>query len=104
MRSGKPECAARPLARLTEIAEANGNDWSLGLRAARAVVLAEGAAAERLYREAIERLSRRRHRPADSRRWIATPLEPDADSRRRPVRKRPNVDASRRRAQSCRNT
>jgi DNA-binding CsgD family transcriptional regulator len=60
VRSGKTERAAGPLARLTEIAEANGTDWSLGIRAARAALLAEGAAAEDLYREAIERLSRTR--------------------------------------------
>jgi DNA-binding CsgD family transcriptional regulator len=67
IRSGRPERAVRLLARLTEIAEANGTDWSLGLRAARAAMLAEGAVAERLYREAIERLSRTRIRVATAR-------------------------------------
>jgi DNA-binding CsgD family transcriptional regulator len=67
VRSGNAERAAEPLARLTEIAEANGTDWSLGLRAARAAMVAEGAAAERLYREAIERLSRTRIRVAVAR-------------------------------------
>jgi DNA-binding CsgD family transcriptional regulator len=64
VRSGKPERAVEPLARLTAIAAANGTDWALGLRAARAAMLAEGAAAEELYREAIERLSRTRIRIA----------------------------------------
>ena len=67
VRSGNAERAVGPLARLTEIAEANGTDWSLGIRAARAAMLAEGAAAERLYREAIERLSRTRIRIATAR-------------------------------------
>jgi DNA-binding CsgD family transcriptional regulator len=64
IRSGKAERAVAPLARLTEIAEANGTEWALGLRAARAAMLAEGEHAERLYREAIERLSRTRIRVA----------------------------------------
>jgi DNA-binding CsgD family transcriptional regulator len=67
VRSGHPERAVRPLARLTEIAEANGTDWSLGLRAARSALLAEGDDAERLYHEAIERLSRTRIRIAVAR-------------------------------------
>jgi DNA-binding CsgD family transcriptional regulator len=67
VRSGHPERAVRPFARLTEIAEANGTNWSLGLRAARAAMLAEGADAERLYGEAIERLSRTRIRIAVAR-------------------------------------
>jgi DNA-binding CsgD family transcriptional regulator len=67
VRSGKAERAAKPLAQLSEIAEANDTDWSLGMRAARAAMLAEGAAAEDLYREAIERLSRTRIRVAQAR-------------------------------------
>ena len=64
VRSGKTERAAGALARLAEIAEANGTDWALGLHAVRAAMLAEGATAEPLYREAIERLSRTRIRIA----------------------------------------
>jgi DNA-binding CsgD family transcriptional regulator len=64
VRSGRAERAAGPLARLAVIADANGTDWSLGLHAARAAMLAEGATAETLYREAIERLSRTRIRVA----------------------------------------
>ena len=67
VRSGNASRAVGPLARLTEIAEANGTDWSLGVRAARAAMLAEDAAAEDLYREAIERLSRTRIRIAVAR-------------------------------------
>jgi tetratricopeptide (TPR) repeat protein len=60
IRSGKAERAVQPLDWLTEIAEANGTEWSLGLCAVRAAMLAEGANAEDLYREAIARLSRTR--------------------------------------------
>jgi DNA-binding CsgD family transcriptional regulator len=67
VRGGRAQRAIGPLARLTEIAEANGTDWSLGLRAARAAMLAEGEAAERLYREAVARASRTRIRAATAR-------------------------------------
>ena len=60
--SGKPERAAGAVARLTEIAEANGTDWALGLSARSRAMLSEGEAAERLYREGIERLGRTRIR------------------------------------------
>ena len=64
VRSGKPERAAGPLARLTEIAEANDSDWSLGFLARSRALLGDEAAAEPLYREAIERLARTRIRVA----------------------------------------
>jgi DNA-binding CsgD family transcriptional regulator len=67
VRSGQTQRAAGPLARLTAIAEAYGTDWALGLHAARAAMLAQGDEAERLYREAIERLSRTRIRVAVAR-------------------------------------
>jgi len=57
-RSGHAERATRPLAQLAEIARAADTDWALGTHARAAAILAEGEAAERLYREAIERLSR----------------------------------------------
>jgi DNA-binding CsgD family transcriptional regulator len=85
-RSGQPERAAGPLAQLAEITQAAGTDWALGTHARVAAMLAEGGTAERLYREAIERLSkiktratlarayllygewlRRKDRPADAR-------------------------------------
>ena len=56
-RSGQAERATGPLAQLAEIAHAAGTDWALGTHARAAAMLAEGATAERLYREAIERLS-----------------------------------------------
>ena len=54
-RSGHTERAAGPLEQLAEIAEANGTDWALGTHARSRALLSEGEAAERLYREAIER-------------------------------------------------
>jgi len=56
-RSGQAGRAAGPLAQLAEIAHAAGTNWALGTHARAAAMLAEGEAAERLYREAIERLS-----------------------------------------------
>src|SRR5262249_61456041 len=58
-RSGQAERATGPLAQLAEIAHAAGTDWALGTHARAAAMLAGGAIAERLYREAIGRLSRR---------------------------------------------
>jgi ATP/maltotriose-dependent transcriptional regulator MalT len=61
-RSGQPERGTGPLAQLAEVAHAAGTDWALGTHARAAAMLAEGATAERLYREAIERLSQVRTR------------------------------------------
>jgi len=58
VRSGNAQRAAGPLARMAEIAESIGTDWALGTHARSAALCADGAAAEGLYREAIERLSR----------------------------------------------
>ncbi|HWW90289.1 MAG TPA: AAA family ATPase [Solirubrobacteraceae bacterium] len=58
VRSGQAERATGPLAQFAELARAAGTDWALGLHARAAAMLAEGVTAERLYREAIERLSR----------------------------------------------
>ncbi|HEY1568674.1 MAG TPA: AAA family ATPase, partial [Solirubrobacteraceae bacterium] len=57
VRSGQSARATGPLAQLAEIAHAAGTDWALGTHARTAAMLAEGAAVERLYREAIERLA-----------------------------------------------
>jgi DNA-binding CsgD family transcriptional regulator/tetratricopeptide (TPR) repeat protein len=58
VRGGEMERAIGPLAQLAELADAAGTDWALGIHARAAAMLAEGATAERLYKEAIERLSR----------------------------------------------
>ena len=58
VRSGQIERATDPLAQLAELTHAAGTDWALGTHARGAALLATGATAERLYREAIERLSR----------------------------------------------
>ncbi|HET6868665.1 MAG TPA: LuxR C-terminal-related transcriptional regulator, partial [Solirubrobacteraceae bacterium] len=62
VRSGEPERAADALERLSEIARASGSDWALGIEARSRALLSEAEEAERLYREAIERLARTRIR------------------------------------------
>ena len=59
-RSGCPERAAGALRRLSEAARASGTDWALGIEARSRALLSDGESAERLYREAIERLGRTR--------------------------------------------
>jgi DNA-binding CsgD family transcriptional regulator len=59
-RTGATEDAAEALRRLSEMTQASGTDWALGIEARSRALLSEGNAAERLYREAIERLARTR--------------------------------------------
>jgi DNA-binding CsgD family transcriptional regulator len=61
-RSGKAERAEDALERLTQTTRASGSDWALGIEARSRALLSEGEAAERLYREAIDRLARTRVR------------------------------------------
>jgi DNA-binding CsgD family transcriptional regulator len=61
-RSGEAILAADALGRLSEITAASGTDWALGVEARSRALLNDGAAAETLYREAIERLARTRVR------------------------------------------
>jgi DNA-binding NarL/FixJ family response regulator len=63
IRSGNAELAPDALARLLESANASATDWGLGIAARSQALLSEGESTERLYREAIERLSRTRLRP-----------------------------------------
>jgi DNA-binding CsgD family transcriptional regulator len=58
VRAGEPERAGAPLRRLQEISRASGTDWALGVEARSRALVSEGEEAERLYREAIERLAR----------------------------------------------
>ena len=66
-RSGEPELGVGALERLTEDTSAAGTDWGSGVAARSRALLCEGGEAERLYREAIERLGRTRLRPELSR-------------------------------------
>jgi DNA-binding CsgD family transcriptional regulator len=58
VRSGCPERAAGALQRLCAAARSSGSDWALGVEARSRALLTDGAFAEHLYREAIERLGR----------------------------------------------
>jgi hypothetical protein len=57
-RAGEPELGELALQRLVETTSAASTDWALGIEARSRALLGEGEAAEALYREAIERLSR----------------------------------------------
>ena len=58
VRDGEPERAAPALRRLSERARASGSDWALGIEARSRAMLSDGDTADRLYREAVERLGR----------------------------------------------
>jgi DNA-binding CsgD family transcriptional regulator len=55
-RAGKAERATVPVEHLTEIAEASGTNWALGLLARSRALLGHGPAAEPQYTRAIEHL------------------------------------------------
>jgi DNA-binding CsgD family transcriptional regulator len=57
-RSGKPECAAGALSRLSELTSACGTDWALGIEARSRALVSRTDAAERLFRDAVARLGR----------------------------------------------
>jgi DNA-binding NarL/FixJ family response regulator len=57
-RSGAPAQAADALERLSQATDVIGGDWALGIQAYARALLSEDEAADRLYREAIERLGR----------------------------------------------
>ena len=63
VRRGDSELARDGLERLAERTQPCGTEWALGIEARCRALLSEGETAERLYREAIERLSRTRLRP-----------------------------------------
>jgi DNA-binding CsgD family transcriptional regulator len=62
VRSGAPDATAAALDRLSERTQASGTDWALGIEAGSRALLSDDAAAEALYREAIDRLARSRGR------------------------------------------
>jgi DNA-binding CsgD family transcriptional regulator len=58
VRAGEPAAAAAAAARLSARARLSGTDWALGMDARSRALMAEGEAADALYRDAIERLER----------------------------------------------
>jgi DNA-binding CsgD family transcriptional regulator len=62
VRSGVPERAAGAVRRLSGIGRACGTDWVLGAEARSRALVSDGAAAENLYREAIDHFGRTRLR------------------------------------------
>jgi DNA-binding CsgD family transcriptional regulator len=62
VRNGDREVAGAALERLTERTRGAGTDWALGIEARSHALLSDGETAERLYRDAIERLARTRIR------------------------------------------
>jgi DNA-binding CsgD family transcriptional regulator len=63
VRSSRPELASGALERVVSATAPCNTDWSLGIQARGRALVTEGESADRLYREAIERLSRTRLRP-----------------------------------------
>jgi DNA-binding CsgD family transcriptional regulator len=63
VRSGNTGVAAEALNQLTRWTQAGGTEDGLGIEARSRALLSEGEAAERLYREAIDRLGRTARRP-----------------------------------------
>jgi ATP/maltotriose-dependent transcriptional regulator MalT len=66
-RGGRSDLAAVALERLIERTQAAGTDWALGIEARSRALLSEGPAADELYREAVDRLSRCRITPERAR-------------------------------------
>jgi len=62
-RAGDAELAREALERLTKTTQPVGTEWALGVDARSRALLSDGAAADDLYREAIDRLSHTRVRP-----------------------------------------
>jgi DNA-binding CsgD family transcriptional regulator len=63
-RAGRTDLAADALERLTERTQAAGTALALGIEARSRALLSDGEPAERLYREAVQRLGGTRMRPA----------------------------------------
>jgi DNA-binding CsgD family transcriptional regulator len=67
VRSGNAHLATEPMANLGESTRAGGTDFGLGIEARSRALLSDGEAADQLYREAIQRLSRTHYRPDQGR-------------------------------------
>jgi len=63
VRSSRPDLASGALERVILATAPCKTDWALGIQARCRALVSEGESAERLHREAIERLSRTRLRP-----------------------------------------
>jgi DNA-binding NarL/FixJ family response regulator len=63
VRTARADLAAGALERVIEATAPADTDWGRGMQARCRALLSEGATAERLYREAIERLATARRRP-----------------------------------------
>ena len=85
-RSDQREVAQRALERLAERNSVIATDWGLGLEARARALLSEGSAAEALYVEAIDRLSRTRLRPELARAHLLYGEWLRRESRRRDAR------------------
>jgi DNA-binding CsgD family transcriptional regulator len=64
VRTGEREAAADALDALTQTTRPSGTDWAVGVETGSRALLCDGEEADRLYREAIERLQRTRVRTA----------------------------------------
>jgi DNA-binding CsgD family transcriptional regulator len=62
VRSGQAATAAQTFSQLVESTRATGTDWGLGIEARSQALISDGEVADRLYREAIDRLGRTRMR------------------------------------------
>jgi DNA-binding CsgD family transcriptional regulator len=62
-RSGDTDVASKAAERLAEVTIPAGTDWALGTEARSRALLLDGAAADEVYREAIERFGRTQLRP-----------------------------------------
>ena len=63
VRTARPDLAADALERVMAATAPSSTDWGRGMQARCRALLSEGESAERLHREAIERLGRTRRRP-----------------------------------------
>jgi DNA-binding NarL/FixJ family response regulator len=63
VRTGRPDVAADALERVMAATAPSSTDWGRGMRARCRALLSKGESAERLHREANERLARTRRRP-----------------------------------------